>query len=312
MDVIVSPQIRTRRCLVNTLERPCGFRGRRKNKTMKTGVVCALLLASAAYANHPVLVEGNCNNPSSVMNVNTVPPGTCGDYDGDGRIGTAEDEDGDRVFGTIAAALGGGTAANQNGMVTIVTSGTFPEQVNLTGANGNVVLQAAPGVEAVIDAVLGGDMGSGMRQGQAGIVVNSPADRRIIIRNVTVRNWLSGIQVMGNSRVVISDVRLDSNVNFGIEIKGDARVSIDRCEVHSTGFRAGAAGNAPTANAPSPGKGIEFGGASSGTVSRTAVTNSFGAGISDQSSARISLLDVYVVENGRNFDGFPPNSNWYN
>ena len=31
----------------------------------------------------------------------------CGDFDGDGRIGTAEDTDGgDRIFGTINAALG--------------------------------------------------------------------------------------------------------------------------------------------------------------------------------------------------------------
>ncbi|HJU53033.1 MAG TPA: hypothetical protein VJ715_00615, partial [Pyrinomonadaceae bacterium] len=51
-------------------------------------------------ANHPVLVEGNCDSP--VPGTTLVAPGTCGDFDGDGRIGTAEDTDGaDRIFGTL-------------------------------------------------------------------------------------------------------------------------------------------------------------------------------------------------------------------
>ena len=58
-------------------------------------------------ANHPVLVEGNCDSP--VPGTTIVEKGTCGDYDGDGRIGTAEDTDGaDRIFGTLKAALGPG------------------------------------------------------------------------------------------------------------------------------------------------------------------------------------------------------------
>ena len=96
-----------------------------------------LAFANTVEANHPVFVEGNCLNPPA-GNPALVPAGTCGDYDGDGLIGTAEDTDGDRVFGTITAALGAGTGANQNGRVVIVTSGTFAEVVNITGANGNV------------------------------------------------------------------------------------------------------------------------------------------------------------------------------
>src|SRR6266508_1753897 len=44
-----------------------------------------------ASANHPVFVEGNCDTP--MPGVTEVSPGTCGDWDGDGRIGTAEDTD---------------------------------------------------------------------------------------------------------------------------------------------------------------------------------------------------------------------------
>src|SRR5688572_19028551 len=123
-----------------------------------TGVT--LLSGERASANHPVLVEGNCDSP--VPGTTIVAQGTCGDFDGDGRIGSAEDTDGaDRIFGTINAALGpgsgaaAGTGANQNGQITIVTSGRFAEKLIITGAN--VGLQGAPGVSASIDAVLQGD-----------------------------------------------------------------------------------------------------------------------------------------------------------
>src|SRR5918997_2853318 len=81
--------------------------------------------APDASANHPVLVEGNCDSP--VPGTTIVAAGTCGDFDGDARIGTAEDTDGaDRIFGTLSAALGpgtgaaAGTGANQNGHIIIV------------------------------------------------------------------------------------------------------------------------------------------------------------------------------------------------
>src|SRR5918993_3800996 len=95
-------------------------------------VGAAIWGAPDASANHPVLVEGNCDSPVPGTTIVTV--GTCGDFDGDGRIGTAEDTDGaDRIFGTLNAALGpgtgaaAGTGANHNGRITIVTSGRFAE-----------------------------------------------------------------------------------------------------------------------------------------------------------------------------------------
>ena len=175
-----------------------------------------VLASTSLLANHPVFVEGNCLVPPA-GNPGAVVPGTCGDYDGDGRIGVAEDNDGDRVFGTITGALGSlPTGANQNGKVIIVTSGVFAEVVNITAANGNVTLEAAPGVNADIDAVLQGDPNSGARQNSPGIIVDSPNNRYVIIRNLQIRNWTSGIQVNGRSRVAIESCRIENNRDYGV------------------------------------------------------------------------------------------------
>lgn len=266
----------------------------------------------SALANHPVLVEGNCFGAGAAQRT-TVPAGTCGDYDGDGLIGTAEDTDApnDRVFGTINAANGVNGIAN-NGTITIVTSGTFPEVVTITG---NVTLQAAPGVVANLDAVVQGDPGSTARQGQPGIIVNAPANRYVVIRNITSKNWTSGIQINGFSRVAIENCKLENNINYGIEVTGNARVSISKSEVHATGFRLNpATGDFPTTSTPNPGKGIEFDDNSSGTVFSTSVTGSFGAGISDSTNSggrnrNVCVYLVNVFDNSPNFERINPTSN---
>jgi len=227
------------------------------------------VVAPSALANHPVLVEGNCNTANDPMFSAVPAPGTCGDYDGDGKIGTAEDNDGDRVFGTINGANTSGSAAtrvNNNGTITIVASGLFAEQVTLTG---NVTLEAAAGVEANLDAVRQGDAGSTARQGQPGIIVNAPANRQVVIRNIQSRNWTSGFQINGDSRVALEGVRAEHNVNYGIEITGNAKVAISDSEVYATGRRLNAAGiDFPSAaSQPDPGRGIEFDDHSSGTSS---------------------------------------------
>ncbi len=275
-------------------------------------VALALLSASlwgttGVSANHPVLVEGNCLNPPA-GNSNVPVAGTCGDYDGDGRIGVDEDNDGDRVFGTLNAALTTNTAtgANQNGRVVIVTSGVFAEVVSITAANGNVTLEAAPGVDADIDAVLQGDPNSGARQNAPGIVVNAPKDRFVTIRNITSRNWTDGIRVSGDSSVLIDNCRIENNINFGIRIQDNAKVKINNTTVAATGFRVSAAGDFPRANSPNPGNGIDFGGASSGLVCQSCVTGSFGEGISGKTksagrhfSAAVDLKDVCLFNNNR-------------
>lgn len=273
-----------------------------------------LVSASTALANHPVFVEGNCNVPPAGTNSVTV-AGTCGDFDGDGRIGTAEDNDGDRVFGTINGA-NSSDGVNNNGTITIVTSGTFAEQVTLTG---NVTLQAAPGVHANIDAVLQGDSGSGARQGIPGIIVNAPANRIVIIRNIQSRNWTSGIQVNGSSRVAIENCVLEHNINYGIEVNDNALVKVDQSQVIATGFRLNpGTGDFPSNQfRPNPGIGISFEDNSRGAVFRTEVSGSFGAGISTTSSnfggfgrfgsrsSNVTLTDVFLFDNSPDTIGFP-------
>lgn len=269
-------------------------------------------------ANHPVLVEGNCLGDGSAQRT-TVPPGTCGDFDGDGRIGTAEDNDTpfDRVFGTINAA-NGATGVNNNGTITIVTSGTFPEVVTITG---NVTLQAAPGVTANLDGVLQGDPGSTARQAQPGIIVNAPANRYVVIRNILSKNWTSGIQINGESRVAIENCRLENNVEYGIEVTGNARVAISNTEVHASGFRLNPiTGDFPTTSTPDPGKGIEFDDNSSGSIFGTTVSGSFAAGISDETGgsaspsgrggrrSNVCVFNSNVFDNHPNFENVRPSN----
>lgn len=263
------------------------------------------MIAPNALANHPVLVEGNCNNAADPMFSPVPAPGTCGDYDGDGLIGTAEDNDGDRVFGTINGANTTGSAAtrvNNNGTITIVTSGLFAETVTLTG---NVTLEAAAGVEANLDAVRQGDAGSGPRQGQPGIIVNAPANRQVVIRNIQSRNWTSGFQINGNSRVALEGVRAEHNVNYGIEINDNARVAISDSEVYATGRRVNpATGDFPSAAfKPNPGNGIEFDDESTGTVFFTRVTGSFGAGVAVERRNDVCLALVNLFDNNPDTQG---------
>ena len=258
---------------------------------------------SLSDANHPVLVEGN-NCADLGPNVTRVPPGTCGDFDGDGRIGVAEDTDNatDRIFGMITAALAAvNGGANQNSRVTIVTSGRFPEVVNITAANGNVTLEAAPGVEANIDAVLAGDANNAARQGAPGIVVNALDNRRVVIRNIVSRNWTEGILIVGNSHVTIDKCRVENNRDYGIHVMDAAKVTITNCQVNATGFR-----QAPGVdNTPNPGIGIECETSSSGRVRSSTVTGSFAADIAaDRSNQRNVRLDqITVFDNNPDLSG---------
>lgn len=267
-------------------------------------------LAPEAHANHPVLVEGN-NCADGGPGVTTVPVGTCGDFDGDGLIGTAEDADNatDRIFGTITAALAmANNGANQNGRVTIVTSGRFAEQVLITGANGNVTLEAAPGVEADIDAVLSGDANNVTRQGQPGLVVDAPNTRIITLRNLVVRNWTEGIQVLGSSRVVIDDCRAENNRDYGVHVfqgtsanPGTGKATITDTEVNASGFRV----NAAVDNTPNPGIGIEFEDSGTGIVVDTTISGSFAAGLANSTgnNSAVAVRDLRLFDNNPNVTG---------
>lgn len=270
-------------------------------RRIKAGIFTLLVLGALAFAypisaNHPVLVEGEQ------------------DFDNDGRIGLAEDSDGDLVFGTINAALGAAPAAAQNGRVTIVTSGRFAETVVINGT-GNVTLEAAPGVEANIDAVVTGtrandfpDGTNASRQAAPGIIVNSSnPNRYIVLRNLVSRNWTEGIVVMGSARVTIDNCRLENNVNYGVLVQGASRVAITNTQVNGTGFRIGAAGQSPVAGpgaiqvTPTPGTGIEYEGGT-GHIADTVVTGSFAVGI-DTGGASVELTRVIAFDNASNFGG---------
>ncbi len=252
-------------------------------------IAITILTGGNVSANHPVLVEGNCDSP--MPGTTLVTPGTCGDFDGDGRIGTAEDTDGaDRIFGTINAALGpgtgaaAGTGANFNGRVLIVASGRFAEQVSISSpTTGNVQLEAAPGVDADIDAVLQGDPAGGniTRQNGIGILVDMPGNGTVTLRNLTVRNFQVGLQSQNKSRINIDNCRFDNNRDFGLRALLTSRLTINDTKITSTGFRVGAG----VINTPSPntGNGIQFEASSGGYISNTVIANSFGAAISNQS-----------------------------
>ncbi len=247
---------------------------------MSLAIVAVSMFVPPVFANHSVLVEGES------------------DFDGDGMIGADEDGDGDRIFGTINGGLAN---ANNNGHVTIVTSGRFIETVFITAANGIVVLEAAPGVTAVVEAFRpGDDDNNASREAQPGIIVASNGNFPVEIRNIVSRNWTVGIQVTGDSRVTIDKCKFDSNVNFGIQVSDDASVIITDSQVHSTGFcNSGAVGQVPA----NPGIGIAFQNDSQGAVTRTTVAHSLAAGISSQTSGEVKLLDNTVANNDPNLDG---------
>jgi hypothetical protein len=288
----------------------------------------SLLSSTKVEANHPVLVEGNCDSP--VPGTTLVDAGTCGDFDGDTRIGTAEDTDGaDRIFGTINAAIGpgtgaaAGTGANHNGLVLIVKSGRFAEQIyigqNVGGpgqpgvANpGNVTLEAAPGVSADIDAVLQGDPAGGntARQSGTGISIVYPtADRVVTLRNLTIRNFTVGLQATQNSRVNIDNCRFENNQNYGINLSDSARAAITRTHVTATGYRI------PVTGPANPGTGIIVNQSSQARIMDSVVSYSNSVGIINLTgnAANVVLYKVGTFFNGADTAGpitIAPNPNF--
>lgn len=253
-----------------------------------------LVLAAPASANHPVYVEGNCfDSPTTGLRASPVPAGTCGDYDGDGRIRAAEDNDGDNNYGTIGAAV---DAVASNGLVTIVANGTYPEIVRLTPVNGtNVTLAGAPGVSANIDAVVQGDARNAFRQTRPGIVVNGCDACSVSVRNVTTRNWTDGVLVRNRSHANLEDVVSENNVNYGVHVTNRARVSISDSQVNASGFRADANGPAQA----NPGIGVEFEDATKGSIYRTTISGSAGRGLNVTRNAQVTTVDVQLFDNNR-------------
>jgi len=259
----------------------------------------ATLLAALAFApqiasaNHPVLVEGEL------------------DFDGDGVVGLAEDNDGDVVFGTITRALGAAPAIGQNGTVVIVTSGRFPEVVSITN---QVTLEAAPGVDVQIDAFLVpadprlndfpvAQADPFALQNAPGIVINSPKDRYVIIRNVGVVNWTDGVVIRGDSNVLLDNVRSEHNINNGVNVLDRAQVAIKNSSIAATGFRLNPmTGNFPTVNPPMPGVGVNFQGQSRGAIRDSSITGNFDVGVRRDRNARVEVSNTLDFGNNRKRD----------
>ncbi|HZH30354.1 MAG TPA: right-handed parallel beta-helix repeat-containing protein [Pyrinomonadaceae bacterium] len=284
-------------------------------------------------ANHPVLVEGNCDSP--VPGTTIVSTGTCGDFDGDGRIGTAEDTDGaDRIFGTLKAALGpgtgaaAGTGANNNGRIIIVKSGRFAEQLLIgmtipafpdqgTANPGNVTIEAAPGVDATIDAVLQGDPAGGntARQAGPGIVIfngsNTMPTTVVTLRNLVIRNFAEGIVTAGSTRVNIDNCRIENNRDYGVHLTDFGRVVISNSQIQANGFRI------PVSGPSSPGAGILTEDAVQLRVVDTVVANNFGPGISNGTAVAGNVVLYKVTASFNNPDlvgpiTIAPNPNFTN
>lgn len=285
---------------------------------------CAIHVGAAKTLaqGHTVLVEGNCDSP--VPGTTLVAPGTCGDYDGDGRIGTAEDTDGaDRIFGTINAALGTGTGAaagtgiNHNGHVVIVTSGRFYESVyigqNQCGAGcpgaanpGNVTLEAAPGVSATIDAMFQGDPAGGNATRLAGTGINiayipntlTGLTRLVVLRNLTVRNFARGAEISHSARVLIDNCRFENNLNYGILLNFGSLAVITHTEVSGNGFRTAGSGS------PNPGHGISLEASARANITDSVISHNANAGVANSSPAAYLLLyKVGLYFNGTNISG---------
>ena len=291
--------------------------GQHLTASLRFAFAAALVLAAASWtsvsAQNPgaVFVEGNCDSP--VFGTTLVSPGTCGDFDGDGRIGTAEDTDGaDFIYGTIQSAL---EAIDHNGKVVIVKSGRFHENVYIgqgTGGfpfgaavPGNVTLEAAPGVEAVIDAFAQGGPAAdnNTRSASAGITVNyttNGAQRLATIRNVQVRNFAIGIAADNNARVNIENARIENNVFYGIRLSNNVRGTVSHTHVTGTGFRVSGA-PAPNAAVIAPSQGVFLGSGifvnqnAQGHISNTVSSHNSTYGISANTATGTPVVVVTQV-----------------
>lgn len=258
----------------------------------------ALALAVLVLANAPaalaqpgrtVFVEGNCNDGAIAGSGRSQP--NCGDYDNDGRIGAAEDTDGDNVYGTINGALTG--LGGGNGRVLIVKSGTYSEQIAVSLTNGHVQIEAAEGVEANIDAVRPGDPTATTTNEQGiGLLLSGAPGTSITLRNLTIRYWLIGMRVSGSVRMVVQKCRFDKNLNYGIHMTTLSRITMNDSQVTHTGRRLGTVN--PT---PSPGNGIQFDDQSGGFLNDSVVADSVGIGVYQNSDFNVVLCHMVLADN---------------
>lgn len=263
-----------------------------------TTAVTSFLGVTAATAQTSVMVEGNCNNPQATSTL----PGTCGDYDGDGRLGRAEDSDGDQVFGTLNPAIWA-VVGQSGGTVTVVTSGVFYANISINSplARGTIVLQAAPGVDASLELptfppeIITTE----------GILIHSTVNRSVVLRNLTIRNCTPGIGILGNARVTIDNCRLDGNYDRSILVNDEARVTITETKILASNT-----GDPDFITSELVGAGIEFNDNSSGSIFLTTISGTRGFGVANRTNNRSAVCAylVNVFDNTRNYLNVTPSS----
>jgi hypothetical protein len=175
------------------------------------------------------------------------------------------------------------------------------------GGQGTVVVQAAPGVEATLDAILQGDPagGNATRETQVGVVVNTGANSRVILRNLRIRNFVEGIRALGNSNVTVENCRLENNHSYGIRMLGNSRLAAIGTSVIGTGFRvSGSGGTCPSPSCtPFPAHAISFEDSTAGTVVQSHISGNFGSSLVNTSSLGTNAVRYYELFDSNNGGG---------
>ncbi len=157
----------------------------------------------------------------------------------------------------------------------------------------NIILQAAPGVQANFDAVVQGEPGNDVRSNRPGIVINGCDTCRVTVRNVVTRNWTEGVRVRFHSHAHLDEVISENNTDYGIHVTNRAKVSVSDSQVNATGFRKDGNGVAKA----DPGVGVEYANRSRGSIHRTSITGSAGAGLEVGRNARVRTFQLQLFDN---------------
>lgn len=263
-----------------------------------------------------VIVEGNCSgkfNDNGEVTQPTVTPGSCGDYDYDGRIGAAEDADGDEVYGSILAAIQNNDIERFGGEITIVTSGRFDGDIVYDGGLGGkkLTLQAAPGVRAVIEqlrarSTVREELRAGILiVGQSGQVRNTVVPPSFVtLRNLTVRGFTNGMVLTQLARVLIDNCNIENSLQHGVLVSTLSDVTINNSKVYDVGQRLPVRDpvtNAVVANAPGDGikfaDGVEDG--STGMIVSSVISGNRGAAISNPNANNVCVYETNTFANGQ-------------
>ena len=191
-------------------------------------------------------------------------------------------------------------------------SGFFPGLG--TATPGNVTIQAAPGVNAEIDAILQGDPAGGntARSNSTGITILYPPGFTSVVtlRNLTIRNFAEGVAAVLSSRVHLDRCRIENNLNHGIHVIDNTLVTITNSTITANGRRTGLG-----SSVASPGNGLTAENNAQVRTSDSTFAHNVAAGIFSGPTTNVSLYKIGTYFNGTNVVGpatVAPNPNFSN